>query len=142
MAGSPQSTLCGLPASGEDSPNGVASQVSSAPSSPLEQPSADPWDLLSEAAGQMARLRTDSIPVPAKNATAHPGRAAAPLARMLSPPSPDPKAAAGNYYPRSQLQQQIQAARVSSSAIDCGVSALLSADWFLMSCFVGYSFMP
>ncbi|GJN17157.1 hypothetical protein PR202_gb04204 [Eleusine coracana subsp. coracana] len=83
MAGSPQSTLCGLPASGEESPNGVASQVSSPPSSPLEQPPADPWDLLYEAAGQVARLRTNAIPVPAKNAAAaaHQARAVAPAAR-------------------------------------------------------------
>ncbi|GJM92556.1 hypothetical protein PR202_ga09036 [Eleusine coracana subsp. coracana] len=79
MASSPQSTLCGLPASGEDSPNGVASQVSSPPSSPLEQPPADPWDLLYEAAGQVAHLRTSAIPVPAKNA------AAAPCSSVLLP---------------------------------------------------------
>nr|CAB3478851.1 unnamed protein product [Digitaria exilis] len=71
MAGSPQSILCGLAASGEESPNGAASQVSSPPSSPLEQQPADPWDVLHEAAGQVARLRSESIPVP-KNAAAHP----------------------------------------------------------------------
>ncbi|KAK3165971.1 hypothetical protein QOZ80_1AG0039980 [Eleusine coracana subsp. coracana] len=112
MASSPQSTLCGLPASGEDSPNGVASQVSSPPSSPLEQPPADPWDLLYEAAGQVAHLRTSAIPVPAKNAAAaRQARAVAPPARKPSPPRADPKAIAGNHYPRNQLQQQIQAAR-------------------------------
>uniref|UniRef100_A0A0A9F1T1 Uncharacterized protein n=1 Tax=Arundo donax TaxID=35708 RepID=A0A0A9F1T1_ARUDO len=111
MAGSPQSTLCGLPASGEDSPNGVASQVSSPPSSPLKQPPADPWDLLYEAAGQVARLRTNSIPVP-KNATAHQGHAVVPPARKPSPPGPDPKTIGVKHYPRHQLQQQIQAARI------------------------------
>ncbi|XP_062226145.1 uncharacterized protein LOC133924564 [Phragmites australis] len=110
MTGSPQSTLCGLPASGEDSPNGVASQVSSPPPSPLEQPPADPWDLLYEAAGQVSRLRSDSIPVP-KNATAHQGHAVVPPARRLSPPGPVPQAAGVNNYPRNHLQQQIQAAR-------------------------------
>ncbi|CAM0883578.1 unnamed protein product [Alopecurus aequalis] len=64
MSGSPQSTLCGLQASGEDSPNGGASQVSSPPSSPLEKQPADPWDLLHEAAG---RLPVNSIPVPKSN---------------------------------------------------------------------------
>jgi hypothetical protein len=114
VAGSPQSTLCGLPASGEDSPNGVASQVSSPPSSPLEQTPADPWDLLYEAAGQVARLRTNSIPVPTKNAAAHQGRAVVPPpARKHSAPGPDPKAIGVNHYPPNHLQQQIEAARVS-----------------------------
>ncbi|TVU36494.1 hypothetical protein EJB05_18430, partial [Eragrostis curvula] len=72
----------------EDSPNGAASQVSSPPSSPLEQQPADPWDLLYEAAGQVARMRTDSIPVP-KNAAAaaNHARAVVPPAKKPSPPA-------------------------------------------------------
>nr|CAB3465065.1 unnamed protein product [Digitaria exilis] len=64
--GSPQSTLCGLPKSGQESPNGVASKGTSPPSSPLEQKPADPWELLYEAADQVARIRAvgNSIPVP------------------------------------------------------------------------------
>uniref|UniRef100_A0A0D9V7T8 Uncharacterized protein n=1 Tax=Leersia perrieri TaxID=77586 RepID=A0A0D9V7T8_9ORYZ len=80
MAGSPQSTLCGLAASGEDSPNGGASQVSSPPSSPLEQPPTDPWEVLSEVAGQVARLRMNTIPVP-QNPHAHTGQG-----RFVPPP--------------------------------------------------------
>ncbi|RLN04120.1 uncharacterized protein C2845_PM13G13420 [Panicum miliaceum] len=93
MAGSPQSILCGLAASGEESPNGGASQVSSPPSSPLEQQPADPWDVLHQAAGQVARLRSDSIPVP-KNAAAHHGHAVVPPAKQPTAPAPAPKAAA------------------------------------------------
>jgi hypothetical protein len=118
MAGSPQSTLCGLPASGEDSPNGAASLVSSPPSSPLERTPAHPWDLLLEAAREVALLGTDSIPVPTRNSTANQHRAVVPPAWPPSPPVPEPKAVGFNNYPRNQLQQQIQAARVSSSALD------------------------
>ncbi|KAL5232116.1 hypothetical protein ABZP36_030892 [Zizania latifolia] len=63
--GSPQSTLCGLPKSGQETPNGGASQGNSPPSSPLEQNPADPWDLLFEAAGEVARMRvSNKIPEP------------------------------------------------------------------------------
>ncbi|KAM0889489.1 hypothetical protein ACQ4PT_027686 [Festuca glaucescens] len=98
MSGSPQSTLCGLQASGEDSPNGGASQVSSPPSSPLDKQPADPWDLLHEAAGQVARLPTTSIPVPKPNAA-------------VTPPLPAPKPAAANYQYSSHAQRQAQIAR-------------------------------
>lgn len=123
LAGSPQSILCGLhQASGEDSPNGVASQFSSPPSSPLEQPPADPWDLLNEAAGQVARLRTNSIPVPT-NAAAHPGHHVVPPAKKPSAPTEIPKAPVANHaQPNNSVEQRrIQIARVSTtSAIDCG----------------------
>ena len=67
--GSPQSTLCGLPKSGQESPNGGASKGTSPPSSPLEQKPADPWELLYEAAGQVARMQAaSSMPVQANNA--------------------------------------------------------------------------
>ncbi|KAL6853670.1 hypothetical protein ACP4OV_019699 [Aristida adscensionis] len=108
MAGSPQSTLCGLPASGEDSPNGGASQVSSPPSSPLEKEPADPLDLLYEAAGQVARLRTNSIPVP-KNAPAHRGHPVAPPAKKTSPTGPAPKAAGAYHYAPDHLGSQRRA---------------------------------
>ncbi|KAG8078487.1 hypothetical protein GUJ93_ZPchr0007g4707 [Zizania palustris] len=111
MVGSPQSTLCGLPASGEDSPNGGASQVSSPPSSPLEQPPADPWDLLSDAAGQVARLRLNSMPVP-NNPHPHNrhGHSLAP-ARKPSPSLQVPNAAgAFQYAPNNMLTaRQFQA---------------------------------
>lgn len=119
MAGSPQSTLLGPPASGEDSPNGGASQVSSPPSSPLEKQPADPWDLLHEAAGQVARLRVNSIPVP-DNPPAYHGNGYAPPARKPSPPLlPAPKAPGPyQYAPNNMLaQRRVQAAQVSSSAI-------------------------
>ncbi|KAL5229158.1 hypothetical protein ABZP36_017423 [Zizania latifolia] len=119
-AGSPQSTLCGLPVSGEDSPNGVASHVSSPPSSPLVPPPADPWDLLFEAAEQVARLRLNSFAVPnmahAPNGHGH----FVPPARKPSPPLQTPKSAgAFQYAPNNMLtHRQVQAAHVSSSSSD------------------------
>ncbi|RCV28138.1 hypothetical protein SETIT_5G382300v2 [Setaria italica] len=114
MAGSPQSILCGLAASGEDSPNGVASQVSSPPSSPLEQQPADPWDVLHEAAGQVACLRSNSIPVP-KNAAAHRGHAVVPPAKKPSAPAPAPKAACADHYqPNILLEQRRKVAQFNA----------------------------
>ncbi|CAN6350828.1 unnamed protein product [Urochloa humidicola] len=118
--GSPQSTLCGLPKSGQESPNGVASKGTSPPSSPLEQKPADPWELLYEAAGQVARMRavSNSIPVPtnAYGFNGHVGFATP--ARKPSPPPVAPPAAkvpAGGYYhhPLAHLvsQRQLQAAQ-------------------------------
>uniref|UniRef100_A0A452Z8P6 Uncharacterized protein n=1 Tax=Aegilops tauschii subsp. strangulata TaxID=200361 RepID=A0A452Z8P6_AEGTS len=60
-AGSPKSTLCGLPKSGQESPNSGASQGNSPPSSPLEQQPADPWDVLYEAAGQFHLLKQQQL---------------------------------------------------------------------------------
>ncbi|XP_062207442.1 uncharacterized protein LOC133909155 [Phragmites australis] len=110
LAGSPQSTLCGLSASGDDSPNGVASQVSSPPSSPLEKEPADPLDLLYEAAGQVARLRTNNISVP-KNAPVYDGHSVVQPVNT-SPPTTAPKAAGAYQYPSDHLatQRRIQAA--------------------------------
>ncbi|CAD6229126.1 unnamed protein product [Miscanthus lutarioriparius] len=116
LAGSPQSILCGLHASEEDSPNGAASQVSSPPSSPLEQAPADPWDLLNEAAGQVARLRTTSIPVPT-NAVANQGQPVMPPpAKKLSAPAEAPKAAGANHsQPNNSMEQRrIQIARFNA----------------------------
>ncbi|KAF7031610.1 hypothetical protein CFC21_042915 [Triticum aestivum] len=113
MSGSPQSTLCVLQASGEDSPTGGASQVSSPPSSPLEQQPADPWDLLHEAAGQVARLGVDSVPVPVNTPPIH-GTGVAPPARKTSPPLlPSPKPVGPYQYPpnNSLAQRQAQVAR-------------------------------
>ncbi|CAN6346624.1 unnamed protein product [Urochloa humidicola] len=118
--GSPQSTLCGLPKSGQESPNGVASKGTSPPSSPLEQKPADPWELLYEAAGQVARMRavSNSIPVPTNAYGFNAHRVfAPPPARKPSPPRVAPpagKAAAGGYYhPLGHLvsQRQMQAAQ-------------------------------
>lgn len=109
VAGSPQSTLCGLHASGEDSPTGGASQVSSPPSSPLDKQPADAWDLLHEAAGQVARLPpTTSIPVPKPISVAPPPPAAKPSAPLLPAPKP---AAGSNYQYTSHAQRQAQIAR-------------------------------
>jgi hypothetical protein len=120
MAGSPQSILCGLAASGEESPNGGASQVSSPPSSPLEQQPADPWDVLHQAAGQVARLRSDSIPVP-KNAAAHHGHSVVPPTKQPAAPAPAPKAAGGDHYqPNNLLEQRRKVAQVRTSAMDYG----------------------
>ena len=106
MAGSPQSILCGLPASGEESPNGVAS--------PLEQQPADPWDVLHQAAGQVARLRSDSIPVP-KNAAALLGHAVVVPAKQPAAPAPAPKAAGADHYqPNNLLEQRRKVAQVSA----------------------------
>ncbi|OEL36011.1 hypothetical protein BAE44_0002967 [Dichanthelium oligosanthes] len=118
--GSPQSTLCGLPKSGQESPNGGVSKGTSPPSSPLEQHPADPWELLYEAAGQVARMRAvaNGIPMPTNTYcfTGH-GVFAAP-ARKLSPPPPVAPPAAkatagGYYYPLAHLvsQRQMQAAQ-------------------------------
>ena len=125
LAGSPQSTLCGLSASGDYSPNGVASQVSSPPSSPLEKEPADPLDLLYEAAGQVARLRTNSISVP-KNAPAYDGHSFVQPVKT-SPPTPAPKAAGAYQYPSDHLatQRRIQTAHVCSCAVDCGLLGFL-----------------
>ncbi|EES01757.1 hypothetical protein BDA96_03G385000 [Sorghum bicolor] len=117
LAGSPQSILCGLHASGEDSPNGVASQVSSPPSSPLEQAPADPWDLLSEAAGQVARLRTTSIPVPTNAAANQGDPVMAPPAKKLSAPTEAPNHAGANHSQpinNSMEQRRIQIARFNA----------------------------
>ncbi|RLM97977.1 uncharacterized protein C2845_PM06G19900 [Panicum miliaceum] len=101
--GSPQSTLCGLPKSGQESPKGGASKGTSPPSSPLEQRPADPWELLYEAAGQVARMRsvTNSIPVPSNAYGINGHGGFAPPARKPSPPPvapPATKAPAGVYY--------------------------------------------
>ncbi|CAD6333641.1 unnamed protein product [Miscanthus lutarioriparius] len=119
--GSPQSTLCGLPKSGQESPNGGASKGTSPPSSPLEQKPADPWDLLYEAAGQVARMRAAiSIPVPANNAYAFNGGQSgfAPPARKsslppIAPPSAKVPAGGAHYPPFAHLvsQRQMQAAQ-------------------------------
>ncbi|KQK05958.1 splicing factor 1 [Brachypodium distachyon] len=114
MAQSPKSTLCGLPKSGQESPDGGASQGNSPPSSPLEQQPTDPWDLLYEAAGQVERLQvTHRNPYGLQD----PG-VFAPPARNTSPPPPPPMAGApvpaGAYYhPFAHFvtQRQILAAR-------------------------------
>jgi hypothetical protein len=140
LAGSPQSILCGLHASGEDSPNGAASQVSSPPSSPLEKTPADHWDLLKEAAGQVARMRTTSGILVATNAGAHQRHPVPPLAQKLSAPAEAPKAAGANLpqaQPKNSMEhRRIQIARVSSYAADCGVAqasplSFLVFSWFL-----------
>lgn len=148
MSGSPQSTLCVLQASGEDSPTGGASQVSSPPSSPLEQQPADPWDLLHEAAGQVARLGIDSIPVPVVNPPPIHGAGVAPPARKASPPLlPSPKPVGPYQYPpnNSLAQRQAQVARVSSSVIHRLAQAFplrFSRDYSLTFCmFSGFSFI-
>ncbi|KAM3404450.1 hypothetical protein ACQJBY_007507 [Aegilops geniculata] len=115
-AGSPKSTLCGLPKSGQESPNSGASQGNSPPSSPLEQQPADPWDVLYESAGQV-----NSIPTPGHPYGLHGRGGFVPPARKASPPPPPPHvpapagtAAGGVYYhPFAHLitQRQIQAAR-------------------------------
>ncbi|TVT96675.1 hypothetical protein EJB05_58118 [Eragrostis curvula] len=126
--GSPQSTLCGLPKSGQETPNDGASKGNSPPSSPLEQRPADPWELLYEAAGQVARMRAgSSVPVPsnAYGFTGHAGAAFSSPARKPSPPppvAPPPavKAPAGGYYhPFAHIvtQRQMQAAQVRCSTV-------------------------
>ncbi|CAL5095267.1 unnamed protein product [Urochloa decumbens] len=119
--GSPQSTLCGLPKSGQESPNGVASKGTSPPSSPLEQKPADPWELLYEAAGHVARMRSvsNSIPVPSNAYAFNTHAGFAPPARKPSPPPPVAPPAAkaagagGYYHPLAHLvpQRQMQAAQ-------------------------------
>ncbi|KAL6841341.1 hypothetical protein ACP4OV_028859 [Aristida adscensionis] len=117
--GSPQSTLCGLPKSGQESPVGGESKGNSPPSSPLEQPPADPWEVLAEAAGQVARMRVaNAIPVPTNQYGFHGTGAFVPPARKPSPPppvaAPAHKAPAGVYYPpfaHLVSQRQMQAAR-------------------------------
>jgi hypothetical protein len=111
--GSPQSTLCGLPKSGQETPNDGA-KGNSPPSSPLEQRPADPWELLYEAAGQVARMRAGNagMHVPSANDFVPPAR------NPSSSPPPPPQAAnslAGGYYhPFAHLvpQRQMQAAQV------------------------------
>jgi hypothetical protein len=119
--GSPQSTLCGLPKSGQESPNGGASKGTSPPSSPLEQKPADPWELLYEAAGQVARMRAaSSMPVQANNAYGFNAQSGfAPPARKpspppIAPPSAKVPAAGAHYHPFAHLvsQRQMQAAQV------------------------------
>ena len=113
MIGSPQSTLCGLPKSGQESPNGGASKGTSPPSSPpLEQKPADPWDVLYEAAGQVARMRAaSSVP-----ANAYAFSKPSPPPPPIAPPSSAkvPAGAGGHYHPLAHLvsQRQMQAAQV------------------------------
>ncbi|KAG2592963.1 hypothetical protein PVAP13_5NG609338 [Panicum virgatum] len=134
MAGSPQSILCGLAASGEESPNGVASQVSSAPSSPLEQQPADPWDVLHQAAGQVARLRSDSIPVP-KTAAAHHGHAVVVPAKQPAAPAPAPKAAGADYYqPNNLLEQRRKVAQMLKHQREQELAAAAAAAWGARIC--------
>ncbi|XP_044978672.1 uncharacterized protein LOC123445708 [Hordeum vulgare subsp. vulgare] len=118
VAGSPKSTLCGLPKSGQESPNSGASQGNSPPSSPLEQQPADPWDVLYEAEGHAARMRVNSpIPVPGNPYGLHGRGMFVPPARKASPPhapAPAGTAAGGVYYPpfaHLVTQRQIHAAR-------------------------------
>jgi hypothetical protein len=106
VIGSPQSTLCGLPKSGQESPNGGASKGTSPPSSPpLEQKPADPWDVLYEAAGQVARIRAaSSVPV----------QVPANAYGFSKPSAKVPAGAGGHYHPLAHLvsQRQMQAAQV------------------------------
>ncbi|KAL6619133.1 hypothetical protein ACP70R_034272 [Stipagrostis hirtigluma subsp. patula] len=113
--GSPQSTLCGLPKSGQESPSSGESKGNSPPSSPLEQPPADPWDLY-EAAGQVARMRVaNSIPVPSNTYGLHGngGFVAAPARKPSPPPvaAPASKVPAGGYYHPFANLRQMQAAQ-------------------------------
>ncbi|XP_062231542.1 uncharacterized protein LOC133928993 isoform X2 [Phragmites australis] len=106
--GSPQSTLCGLPKSGQESPDSGASKGNSPPSSPLEQQPADPWELLYEVAGQVARMRAmaNSIPV-----LRNPHAFVAPARKPSPPPvaAPATKVPAGGYYhPFAHLVAQRQ----------------------------------
>jgi hypothetical protein len=118
--GSPQSTLCGLPNSGEESPNDGASKGNSPPSSPLEQRPADPWELIYAAAGQVARMRAGNsgIPVPSTNELGFTANGSlVPPARKPSPPARPQAAkvpAGGYYHPFAHLvtQRQLQAAQV------------------------------
>jgi hypothetical protein len=121
--GSPQSTLCGLPKSGQETPNDGA-KGNSPPSSPLEQRPADPWELLYEAAGQVARMRAGNagMHVPSANDfgfTTHGGFVPPARNPSSSPPPPPPPQAAnslagGYYHPFAHLvpQRQMQAAQV------------------------------
>jgi hypothetical protein len=123
LAGSPQSILCGLQDYGEDSPNGAASKVCSPPSSPLERPPADPWDVLKEAAGQVqvARLRTNSTPVPTNDAAANQGLPVTPPAKKLSAPAETAKANHSQPPNNSVEERRIQIARVSPMSLRCAV---------------------
>ncbi|AQK99409.1 hypothetical protein ZEAMMB73_Zm00001d012381 [Zea mays] len=114
LAGSPQSILCGLQDYGEDSPNGAASKVCSPPSSPLERPPADPWDVLKEAAGQVARLRTNSTPVPTNDAAANQGLPVTPPAKKLSAPAETAKANHSQPPNNSVEERRIQIARFNA----------------------------
>uniref|UniRef100_A0A804QV47 Uncharacterized protein n=1 Tax=Zea mays TaxID=4577 RepID=A0A804QV47_MAIZE len=113
--GSPaNSILCGLQDYGEDSPNGAASKVCSPPSSPLERPPADPWDVLKEAAGQVARLRTNSTPVPTNDAAANQGLPVTPPAKKLSAPAETAKANHSQPPNNSVEERRIQIARFNA----------------------------
>ncbi|KAK3138607.1 hypothetical protein QOZ80_5AG0371030 [Eleusine coracana subsp. coracana] len=124
--GSPQSTLCGLPKSGQETPNDGASKGNSPPSSPLEQRPTDPWDLY-EAAVEVARMRAGAnptgIPVPTNTFgfNAHGGFVSPvrkPSPPPLAPPASGakvltPAAGGGFYHPFAHLvtQRQMQAAQ-------------------------------
>ncbi|CAM0955244.1 unnamed protein product [Alopecurus aequalis] len=122
-SGSPKSTLCGLPKSGQESPNGGASQGNSPPSSPLEQKPTDPWDLFYEAAGEVAHMRVaNRIPMPGNPYGIHGHGGYVPAERKTSPPPPPHHPAAAPtgtaqggvyYHPFAHFitQRQIMAAR-------------------------------
>ncbi|XP_072976274.1 uncharacterized protein [Typha angustifolia] len=110
MASSPQSTLCPmkwLSSSGHESPNGP-SQVSSPPSSPLENQKDNPWDLLSEAAGQVMRMRMEDQGIhPSFQGLLGPPRKPSPPPISVPPNNPN----VGFFSNPVHSQRQLQAAQ-------------------------------
>lgn len=122
MATSPQSTLCdsGIwSASNEGSPNGP-SQVSSPPSTPLEQRKDDAWDILYAAAGQVGRMKQNEQRVNGRG--------------LLIPPKKPPtfvESPATLYRSYNQIlaQQQLQAAQFFQLKQQQLIKQQVSAAW-------------
>ncbi|KAH0465096.1 hypothetical protein IEQ34_005199 [Dendrobium chrysotoxum] len=122
MATSPQSTLCdsGIwSASNEGSPNGP-SQVSSPPSTPLEQRKDDAWEILYAAAGQVGRMKQNEQRVNGRG--------------LLIPPKKPPtyvESPATLYRSYNQIlsQQQLQAAQFFQLKQQQLIKQQVSAAW-------------
>ncbi|XP_008801364.1 uncharacterized protein LOC103715497 isoform X2 [Phoenix dactylifera] len=106
-AGSPQSTLSPWLASGRGSPSGP-SLVSSPPSSPLEERTDDPWDMLYEAAGQVMRLRLNEQSVYGRGLLGPPRMPSPPICAPSKNTNPSVNANPGYHRTPVLTPQQLQ----------------------------------
>lgn len=123
MGTSPQSTLSDAgawSASSRGSPNGP-SQVSSPPSTPLDQSKDDAWDLLYAAAGQVGRMKQNEQITHGRGLLIPPKK---PLANAKIPP-------ASTYRSCSPFltQQQLRVAQFQQLKRDQMIKQHLSAAW-------------
>lgn len=125
MATSPQSTLsdAGIwSASSRGSPNGP-SQVSSPPSSPLEQRKDDAWDLLYAAAGEVGRMKQSELSVNGR------GLLIPPKKPSTNSNIPAVSSAAYSNYTPVLTPQQLQAAQFYQLKHHQMIKQQVSATW-------------